>query len=177
MGGVQPVTQLGEGVAAGELHLQNPGLDGLGDGVGRRSGALPQGEGHGLQLLRGGDQLLQVAQAPHIAAEGGAEQPHIVAHHVQLVVILGGHGVARVHRQRQLREQEQPLQQRVQLLLTVHQLLQPGQFVHIGGEERVQGFHLARHLRHVSQEGLVLKALVQVRQIPCPVHASFLHAM
>ena len=171
MGGIQLVPQLAEGVSAGQAHFQHPGLQFGGDGVAAVVRHFPQGEGHRLQHAGGGNQLLQVGNASHIAGDVGIHQPGVVHEQGELVAVQVGALVFRVHGLGKEDEAAQAVGQGAETLTGLHQLFQPGQVIQrfvlqnvpLGPDGPGQG-------GHVPQKSFVLKACVQERKIPLAVH-------
>ena len=171
VGGIQLVPQLAEGVPAGQAHLQHPGLQFRGNGVAAVVCHLPQGEGHRLQHAGGGNQLLQVRNASHIAGNVGIHQPGVVHHEGKLVAVQVGALVFRVHGLGEEDEAAQAVGQGAEAFAGAHQLFQPGQVIQrlvlqnvpLGTDGSGQG-------SHVPQKRFVLKALVQERKVPLAVH-------
>ena len=172
-GGIQLIPQLGEGAAAGKLHLQDPGLDGVRDQMPGLLLHLPQGEGGGLQRLGAGDGALQIRHAGHKAGDAGENRgQHGIGGH-ELVIRPVGSRVGGVCGQGAGDKVVQPVQLGVQGFAGAGQLLQ---LLRLGQrfvrQEGFDGLPVLPQAVQILPEGFVLKACIQIAQIP-PVHIRF----
>ena len=176
VGGVQLVPQLGERAGAGQLHLQHPGLNFRRNQVVEFLLHLPQGKGDALQLVGGGDDLLQIIQTAHKAGQSGGEQAQVVEHDLNPAHVHGGVSVGRIHRQGQHTVAHQVLRLGVHRLQIADHVLQMLAGFALAVQQISQRGDVLRQRLQVLGKARIVKALIKEGQIPCSlcVHSRYL---
>ena len=170
-GRIQLIAQLGEGFAAGELHLQDrlfQRFRKLMLGILR---CLAQGESTRLQFVVGVDDRVEVVKRSQIAGEGvGCQRRAHDSTHQRCHRGVGSF-VVRVHGERQPNHQAQTLEKVGQRFLLMNQRNELLNLVLSGrGDSGGEGVDLLRQTSEVILELRVVKVLVEYGQIPIRFH-------
>ena len=170
-GRIQLIAQLGEGFAAGELHLQDrlfQRFRKLMLGILR---CFAQGKSTRLQFVVGVDDRVEVLKRSQIAGEGvGCQRRAHDSTHQRCHRGVGSL-VVRVHGERQLNHQAQTLEKVGQCFLLMNQRNELLNLVLSGrGDSSGEGVDLLRQTSEVILELRGVKVLVEYGQIPICLH-------
>ena len=135
-------------------------------------GGFTQVERDLLQFGRRGNQVFEVCKTSDIARDGAADDAAVVENHIQHVQVLCRVGIVRVHRLRQAAERREPIGQRAKNLLLVGELLQLRLRIVAAVQNRLFDLDFLRKTLQISQKSRVIKALVEIGQIPIRVHGG-----
>ena len=162
----QPVAQLGKRISPIQRHTKHPFFHIGGQHMRRLPGHFAQNEAVLPERLAAFHQMIQIADASHMAHAAALAQLHLHHQGAELVHQAERSRIFRIRRQRQLGIAERAAQAVGQILQAGNHRLQP---VRLGAVLRKQGFHALRRgpdRVDIASQGRVVKPLIKYAQIP-----------